>query len=1326
MIYELVVPASEQALCGQCIDPWDPAKHRPKESLFPLRTDTGRIILWELNRPKLDPLPTLDAGASKKVIISQLSNAMLNSKPGCPVTIEPPQNGSTDEKKQLDVGEVDFHRFHKENRNSLFYGMLLGLVELSLHSPGEVSVESLRKQLMDYLCEHPGELFGGKTLEEHAKERLRSRMPAAQTRVTECADHSAVATRPGVDHHNTDHRPMKRQATSGAGPSHAVQEDAPMKRQKRNLARSCSLKENADAACEFDNAAPDDLVTTTGGLHGEREEHEPPLQERSGDHCNGETLETPLDDDSGNVAVFALADYVDTMKKVDGSGCCNGDVLEMYLFAKVLDVNVALYNRGHGDSLVRTPETTLEAKSGVKRPWIHFLCSPSTDAGDSPEGSPWNPPKQDFTLFTTRLERMRRVLDGMDEQDLRVLHARVSSQLTGGVTLDSQETNPPSGRNGWVVDFSPLLTSLLGVNTNLLHLGSKEQSKGALFYIGPYINKDGVKINDALPLLLQAHEHALNHASVADDSGTNKRFAQHVLTRTLNCMNSMIEVSDTQGAAAVLGLGASLCSESFVSCNASEYEKHVLKETPAHSDGQETDSESEEGEDEDADWLPPSAKENGSFTESDSDSECDARITADDSVDQNCGLDDKEETMADNEDKAPGVVDRNGAQIAPNQGPSVSVEDGFDYIGTTSDTAPIYTKNDGIRRPVRHAELYRHRGKNLGCMNRHEYISTVQVQRNASKGDNNETSQCNRQFQFGVGLGMDAYYHQGVRSKLCTLKFTRSPPPPPARRVHPPSGSGEGDHGSDCQSEHAHVQLQKKANKFGRHHLIMFRPERKLRHKRRKDQCYKYNWEEFVTFATSLTRDRSMIANSRRTQMDSIISGWRIDPDRRDALASYRGRSRTMWTDEQKEVNKSHFGRWNPSANDDGMDLAAGVPSEFTFKERTDTQKHVKHSNELLGHFEMLVANSQRLHDQRRTVGDSTVSSNEADSGASSAANVATLPYDERLSSAKRDENFRKADEDNVGGDDSDCDEESVDPAHRRMHRRRQRTLADATEKKVDDYIKRQKLSSDKDVPVNIMREHCKAMYEGRAEDDDYKAPFLLICGKPGNGKSKLVETFDGVTERMNSGVNVKCAYMGSAAVNINGTTLLKLWDIPVFKDKQTKDFGPWNPQKLQRLKTLLGGDIHRICCIVLDEVSTVQPYMLACLNVRLQEMFQNNKLWGGRAVVLLGDFDQKPPTAGGKANTLPGSVMEPLERGHSTTRETTRKLGPAHMGGWLLSRARYIKLTSQHRASGDAAHTALLNKMSDTGHIGPWKTSSTTNNYQAKILPVTTFVLPP
>jgi hypothetical protein len=36
------------------------------------------------------------------------------------------------------VDHVDFHRFHKENKNGLFFSMLLGLVEQSVLAPGEV------------------------------------------------------------------------------------------------------------------------------------------------------------------------------------------------------------------------------------------------------------------------------------------------------------------------------------------------------------------------------------------------------------------------------------------------------------------------------------------------------------------------------------------------------------------------------------------------------------------------------------------------------------------------------------------------------------------------------------------------------------------------------------------------------------------------------------------------------------------------------------------------------------------------------------------------------------------------------------------------------------------------------------------------------------------------------------------------------------------------------------------------------------------------------------------------------------------------------------
>jgi len=118
-------------------------------------------------------------------------------------------------------------------------------------------------------------------------------------------------------------------------------------------------------------------------------------------------------------------------------------------------------------------------------------------------------------------------------------------------------------RNGWVVEYNPLLTSLLGCNSNLAFLGSKEQSKQALFYIGPYINKNGVKVVDALPLLAHAQNHALQYPSVADDSETSKRQVQYIVTRVLNKLNSLMEISDTQAALALLGMGPTVCSDIF-------------------------------------------------------------------------------------------------------------------------------------------------------------------------------------------------------------------------------------------------------------------------------------------------------------------------------------------------------------------------------------------------------------------------------------------------------------------------------------------------------------------------------------------------------------------------------------------------------------------------------------------------------------------------------------------------------------------------------------------------------------------------------------------
>ena len=78
--------------------------------------------------------------------------------------------------------------------------------------------------------------------------------------------------------------------------------------------------------------------------------------------------------------------------------------------------------------------------------------------------------------------------------------------------------------------------------------------------------------------LLKATEHCRKYPSIAKNAGTNKRFVHHVITRVLNKINSLIEVSDTQACYALLGMSAGLCSDIFTSMDMLSYVEFVLKE----------------------------------------------------------------------------------------------------------------------------------------------------------------------------------------------------------------------------------------------------------------------------------------------------------------------------------------------------------------------------------------------------------------------------------------------------------------------------------------------------------------------------------------------------------------------------------------------------------------------------------------------------------------------------------------------------------------------------------------------------------------------------
>ena len=1149
----------------------DPDRYTVKEDIYPLKSDSSRTIVWELNRPKLKGLDELDDGMTKEGIISRLCEEMA--------PIEKNADGSVrsfvfkDASSRLAMEQVDLHCFNKDDKNNLFYTLLLGMIQSCRLKAGKKSVQCIRRELMHHL--------------------------------------------------NTKLHNYK-----------------------------------------FDESDESSTVARY--------------------------IESRMD--ASDDAEDTIEQYARYMRNVTGNNCFEGGELEIRLFAEKEKLNVAIYEEeidsgGNGNNNGSYKRAEFFGTDGNDRTTIHLRRELNNDGGNSRrnQGIDVTPPEYHYTLMTSKLQGVMDSLQAFDLHDLKILYALVSKNLPE--------------RNGLVVEFNPYLTSLLGCNSNLLYLGSTEQSKAALFYIGPYINKDGVKITDALPILMKAQEDTIKYPSVADDRDTAKRRAQHTLSRALNKLNGLIEVSDTQIGASLLQMSASLCSDSFVVCNTKAYRQFVDDELRRTNEsngirgvgasgvcgGLEEEMENnmlyhEDGNGEDIGDVNGSATACAHYNSTEDiigedESESATMMNLDDSGDDTRHRITQSQNEEDEDDQI-----QNG-------------QDGEDsaYINASFGAAPFYKTNDGSKQPVSYAALYRYRGEGLKHFSRYEYCALVKVAESKDDPVSSPSTSSGRGrrksevYPFELGLGIENNYHQVLRSKQLTPKFTSNPPPPPKHKPRPPDLDQFDEAGEyeDCVSKYEHEldNLRKKADKFAHFYLTMFRPEDTL-YKRGHVCKYKYDYEAFVEFYRRLrVGSRSCFIHSKRLALiDSMVCSWRVDREKREMLAAHRGRARTMWSAEEKEASKVFFGgNLKPLVSDDGMDYISDVVHELTSKEMTDARKHLGHSNAILS----------TLGSLAKPLDGSTSTNVQSNSSAPiyprAVANVTTLPFNMDLDESKRQSEFKDTYIDNDAN--ATCTPNAF------------RAIPDL-DKKVKDYIKAQDLSADKDIVINIAHDHFKAIRSGKALEDDYEAPNLLVCGKPGNGKSKIIETLDGIVQIMKVGEQIKNAFLGSAAINIRGTTLLKSWNIPVFSEGQRVTFRPWNEDSLQALKRRFGHNVDNICAVVIDEVSTVQPYMLAYLNIRMQELFGNSKLFGGRMVILLGDFQQKPPTAGGKGNSLPGVVMKHIEEeGQPLTLKSAEKLGLAQTGGYLFSKFRYIKLTSQHR-SGDPKHMAVLNKMSETGIV--------------------------
>ncbi len=210
----------------------------------------------------------------------------------------------------------------------------------------------------------------------------------------------------------------------------------------------------------------------------------------------------------------------------------------------------------------------------------------------------------------------------------------------------------------------------------------------------------------------------------------------------------------------------------------------------------------------------------------------------------------------------------------------------------------------------------------------------------------------------------------------------------------------------------------------------------------------------------------------------------------------------------------------------------------------------------------------------------------------------------------------------------------------------------------------------------------------------------VLMTGPAGTGKSltitalyHLVTSYFDREGDVNSAKVILTAPTGKAAFLINGQTLHVAFKI-MPTDNRSSNTVPGLSSDLAATLRIAYKDVK---LVFMDEISMVSFTLLNKVNVRMQQIFGNNLLFGGKAVLMVGDFSQLSPVKD-------ASIFKPLtpadsndrkrkSSGNAVSSETKFELNP------IMNECGLYQLHRIERQKDDLQMITALNEMS-TGHM--------------------------
>ncbi len=128
--------------------------------------------------------------------------------------------------------------------------------------------------------------------------------------------------------------------------------------------------------------------------------------------------------------------------------------------------------------------------------------------------------------------------------------------------------------------------------------------------------------------------------------------------------------------------------------------------------------------------------------------------------------------------------------------------------------------------------------------------------------------------------------------------------------------------------------------------------------------------------------------------------------------------------------------------------------------------------------------------------------------------------------------------------------------------------------------------------------------------------PVIFLTGGAGTGKSTFIKF---LKQNLKSDMNKECIVLaptGIAAINAGGETIHKFFNFP---------FDPFTNEKVIP-KIHKNPIIDHVDLIIIDEISMVRSCMLDHIDFALRKWCKNEKPFGGKQLLLVGDCFQLPP----------------------------------------------------------------------------------------------------